>query len=112
MEGYTEGRTGIMDDIKGLFGMGQEYDDLTESEVRYQRRVFDRQIEKFLDQHFADYVHEFGLVDEVTLDLRTEKVGVLENRSAELVSMSRALDGEVKALEQRVLALEKRRKKR
>jgi polyhydroxyalkanoate synthesis regulator phasin len=112
MEGYTEGRTGFMDDLKGLFGMGQEYEDLTESEVRYQRRVFDRQIEKFLDQHFSDYVHEFGLVDEVTLDLRTEKVGVLEKRSAELVSMSRELDGKVNALEERVTALEKKRKKR
>ncbi len=112
MEGYAEPKTGFLDDLKGLFGMGHEYEDLTESEIRYQRRVFDRQIEKFLDQHFSDYIHEFGLVDEVTLDLRTEKVGVLEKRSQALVSTARELDGDVKALEERIAALEKPRKKR
>ncbi|HEX9709955.1 MAG TPA: hypothetical protein VGB42_08345 [Candidatus Thermoplasmatota archaeon] len=112
MEGYAEGRTGFMDDLKGLFGMGQEHEDVTETEVRYQRRVFDRQIEKFLDKHFSDYVREFGLVDEVTLDLRTEKVGVLEKRAADLVSVAKELDGEVKALDERIATLEKARKKR
>lgn len=112
MEGYAEGRTGFVDDLKGLFGLGREYEDLTESEVHYERRMFDRQIERFLDQHFSDYVREFGLVDEVSLDLRTEKVGVLERRSADLVAMAKELDGGVKALEERVAALEKARRKR
>ena len=30
MEGYAEGRTGFMDDLKGLLGMGQEHEDVTE----------------------------------------------------------------------------------
>lgn len=112
MEGYADRRTGFVDDLKGLFGLGHEYEELTESEVHYERQLFDRQIEKYLDQHFSDYVREFGLVDEVSLDLRTEKVGVLERRSTDLVTMVKDLDGQVKTLEERVAALEKGRKKR
>ncbi len=112
MEGYGEGKSRFVDDLKGVFGLGNEYEDLTEEDVKYERRLFDRQIEKFLDQHFSDYVREFGLVDEVTLDLRTEKVGVLERRATDLVSVAKDLDGQVRSLEQRLAGLEQGKKKR
>ncbi|MFW5952787.1 MAG: hypothetical protein ACOCSJ_01350 [Candidatus Natronoplasma sp.] len=69
----------------------------------YDRRLFDRSLEKYLDQHFDEYIEEFGLVRELHLEIYESKyenclmeVNDIEDFQkdikAELESLSRRLN--------------------
>lgn len=69
----------------------------------YERNLLDRRIEKYLDQHFDEYVEEFGLVRELDIEVLEERVDYMvesikdiddfqKDAEAELMSLKRRLD--------------------
>lgn len=99
----------MWESFKGLFSTGSEYEDMTVDEFHYERKMFDRKIEAFLDQNFTDFAKSFGIIDEVSLEVRTERVSVLENRSEGLISFIENIDKEVSTLEKKVKTLSKKK---
>jgi hypothetical protein len=91
--------------FKDMFSTGSEYENMTADEFQYERKLFDRKIEAFLDRNFTDYARDFGILDEVALEMRNVNLSVLENRSEGLVSFIGDIDKEVSILENKVSTL-------
>jgi len=69
----------------------------------YERNILDRRIEKYLDEHFEEYIEEFGLVRELELEIYETRYDSLlkdiegieefqEDMESELASIRRRLD--------------------
>jgi len=93
--------------LQGLFSTGSRYTDAKKEDLRYERRLWDSRFESFLDSNLPDYLHEFGVVDEVSLHVREERVDDLESRRHELLGFVSTLDTELTSQEGRVAAIEK-----
>jgi len=107
----TEDDDSLWGSIKDLFSTGSEYKEVTDENIQYRRRLLDYRVENFLDNHFHDYVRDFGILDETALELRNEKVAALEIRSKDIRAFIRDADEDLKDLETRVSALTKSKKK-
>ena len=77
-----------------------------EAAPRYERKILDGRIERFLDENFNNYIEEYNLVTE--LDTRTyeERYETLAGRVKSLLEFSHDIDAEVTNLEQRVKILQ------
>lgn len=104
--------TTFRNSVRGIFSTGSEYKDFTEDNIEYRRKILDYRIEAFLDRHFHDYLHDFGILDEAGLEVRNESLLVLEDRCDGLISFIKDADHEVTDLERRVDDLEKSLKKK
>ncbi|MCK5252679.1 MAG: hypothetical protein KAI64_05200 [Thermoplasmata archaeon] len=102
----------IWDNFRGLFSTGNEYSEFSEENIKYKRRFFDKNIEVFLDKNFNDYVQDFGILDETTLEIMDERASVLDGRSRGLLLFIKEADEGATILEKRVEALEKASKKK
>jgi hypothetical protein len=85
---------------------------MSEENVNYHRRYLDKRIETYLDHHFHDYVVDFGILDESALDVRAERVNLLDARSVNIEKFMNDIDRDVSGLEARCDGLEKTRKKK
>ncbi len=97
----------IWEGIGKWFSTGKEYEEMAVEEFEYERELYDTRIESYLDENFEDMVEEFGILDEVSLEVRTEKVSVLEGRTDGLLDFVGNVDKEVADLEERADKLEK-----
>ena len=81
-----------------------------EEAPRYERKIMDGRIERFLDENFNNYIEEYGLVTE--LDIRTyeERYDELVGRVKSLTEFSQDLDAEVTDLERRMKAIQAKAK--
>ena len=98
---------GFWGGVRDLFSVGSEYIDADEESLAYERRLWDRRIERYLDSSLPDYVHDFGILDEIALHVREERVQDLSTRSHELIAFVRSLDGDLGVQEDRLAAVEK-----
>ncbi len=69
----------------------------------YERNLLDKRVEKYLDDHFEEYIQEFGLIRELELEIYESRYETLlndiddinefqEDIESELASMKRRLD--------------------
>ena len=81
-----------------------------EEAPRYERKILDGRIERFLDENFNNYVEEYNLVTE--LDLRTyeERYEELAGRVKSLTEFTHDIDAEVSDLERRLKAVQAKAK--
>ena len=98
---------GFWGGVRDLFSLGSEYNEADEESLAYERRLWDRRIERYLDSSLPDYVHDFGILDEIALHVREERVQDLSTRSHELITFVRSLDGDLGVQEERLAAVEK-----
>jgi len=106
-KGFERENTGesMWESFKDMFSTGSEYGNMTADDFQYERKLFDRKIEAFLDRNFTDYARGFGMLDEMALEMKSENVSVLENRSEGLISFIDDIDKEVSILENKVSTL-------
>lgn len=100
------------DDVRGLFSTGSEYKSMAAEDFLYERKLFDKRIEVFLDRHFAEFIRDFGILDEIALEVRNERLLTIEEKSEGLISFTRSIDNEASSLENRVATLEKALKRK
>ena len=108
----TDTSSGFWGGVRDLFSTGSEYTEANAESLVYERRLWDHRIERFLDASLPDYLHEFGILDEIALRVRDERVVNLTTRTHEMLTFVRALDDDVGRQEERLAALEKAAKKR
>lgn len=89
----------VLDRIENFLFPG----DITIEGTGYERNILDRRVEKYLDDHFEEYIEEFGLVRELELEIYESKYESLlkdinnigefqEDMESELASLKRRLD--------------------
>jgi len=91
--------------IKRVFSVGEG--EVTEEEEEYKRRLFDSRIEKYLDEHFDEYIKDYGLVTKQQLTAYEKRATGLEERLSSLTTYTRDVDAAVSDLESRVTEVEK-----
>ena len=91
--------------IKRVFSVGEG--EVTEEEEEYKRRLFDSRIEKYLDEHFDEYIKDYGLVTKQQLTAYEKRANGLEERLSSLTTYTRDVDAAVSDLESRVTEVEK-----
>lgn len=91
--------------IKRVFSVGEG--EVTEEEEEYKRRLFDSRIEKYLDEHFDEYIKDYGLVTKQQLTAYEKRATGLEERLSSLTTYTRDVDASVSDLESRVTEVEK-----
>ena len=74
-------RSSFWEGLRGLLSTGATYNDAEENDLRYERRIWDKRIESFLDSHLPDYIHDFGILDDITLRVREERTSDLEREA-------------------------------
>lgn len=113
-KGFERENTGesMWESLKDAFSTGNEYGNMTADDFQYERKLFDRKIEAFLDGNFTDYARGFGILDEMALEMRKENVSVLENRCEGLLSFIDDIDKEVSILEKKVKTMRDSKKRK
>lgn len=106
----TEG--GLWESFKGLFSTGKEYQEADAESLRYERRLWDHRIERFLDSALPDYLEEFGVLDEVALHVRDERLADLGRRTHSMMAFVKSLDDDLGAQEERMSSVEKAAKRK
>ena len=98
---------GLWEGFKGLFSTGSEYGDQDSESLRYERRLWDHRIERYLDASLPEYLEEFGVLDEIALHVREERLADLTGRTRALMGSFKALDDDIGLQEDRLSAVEK-----
>jgi len=91
--------------IKRVFSLGER--EAAEEEEQYKRRLLDSRIEKYLDEHFDEYIEDYGLVTKQRLTAYEKRATGLEERLSSLTTYTRDVDAAVSDLERRVTEVEK-----
>lgn len=91
--------------IKRVFSLGER--EVAEEEEQYKRRLLDSRIEKYLDEHFDEYIEDYGLVTKQRLTAYEKRATGLEERLSNLTTYTRDVDAAVSDLERRVTEVEK-----
>jgi len=91
--------------IKRVFSLGER--EAAEEEEQYKRRLLDSRIEKYLDEHFDEYIKDYGLVTKQQLTAYEKRATGLEERLSSLTTYTRDVDASVSDLESRVTEVEK-----
>lgn len=91
--------------IKRVFSLGER--EVAEEEERYQRRLLDSRIEKYLDDHFDEYIKDYGLITKQHLTAYEKKATDIEESLSSLTAYTRDIDAAVTDLERRVTEVEK-----
>jgi len=95
----------IFERIKRVFSLGER--EAAEEEEQYKRRLLDSRIEKYLDEHFGEYIEDYGLVTKQHLRAYEKRATGLEERLSSLTTYTRDVDAAVTDLERRVTEVEK-----
>jgi len=95
----------IFERIKGAFSRGEG--EVAEEEEQYKRRLLDSRIEKYLDEHFDEYIEDYGLVTKQLLTACEKRATGIEERLSSLSTYTRDVDAAVTDLERRVTEVEK-----
>ena len=95
----------IFERIKGAFSRGEG--EVAEEEEQYKRRLLDSRIEKYLDEHFDEYIEDYGLVTKQLLTACEKRATGIEERLSSLSTYTRDVDAAVTDLETRVTEVEK-----
>ena len=103
---------GFWGGVRDLFSLGSEYNEADRESLAYERRLWDQRIERYLDSSLPDYLHDFGILEEVILHVRDQRVQDLSTRSHELIAYVRALDEDIGVQEERLTAVEKTARKK
>ena len=98
---------GFWGGVRDLFSLGAEYNETDGESLAYERRLWDRRIERYLDSSLPDYLHDFGILDEIALHVREERVQDLATRSQELITFVRSVDEDLGLQEERLAVVEK-----
>lgn len=72
----------------------------------YRRRTSDRRIEKYLDEHFEDYIEEFGLVRELELKIHEKKLDHCEEDLEEITEFQKDAQAELEDLKRKLNKIE------
>ena len=91
--------------IKRVFSLRER--EVAKEEERYQPRLLDSRIEKYLDRHFDEYIKDYGLVTKQRLTAYDKKANDLEESLSSLVAYTRDADAAVTDLERRMTEVEK-----
>lgn len=102
----------IWSTLREVFSTWKEYGGVSEEAIQYRRKLLDYRIEAFLDKNFSDYVQEFGVLDEPGLDMRHERVAIVEAKLEGLSHFVKEANEDLTDLEGRVDVLEKATKKK
>lgn len=103
---------GLWERFKQAFSTGSEYVHAEARDLKYERRLWDRRIEKFLDARLPQYLRDFGVLDEVALHVRDERVADLTARTGSLLGFVQSFGRDVTTQEERLTAVEKASKKK
>ena len=95
----------IFERIKGAFSLGEG--EVAEEEEEYKRRLFDGRIEKYLDEHFDEYIKDYGLITKQHLTAYEKRATGIEERLSSLTTYTRDVDATVADLERRVTEVQK-----
>lgn len=106
-EAEEENGPGVWERVRSAFSTGTEYTVAEAGELQYERRLWDRRIESFLDARLPQYLREFGVLDEVALRLREERVDDLAVRTGAVLTFVQSLERELTIQEARLTAVEK-----
>lgn len=104
--------TGFWDGVRDLFSTGAHYNESDAESLQYERGIWDKRIEKFLDSSLPDYLHDFGILDEVALHVREERLTDLATRSHDLLGFAKTIGDDLTEQEDRLAAIEKVAKKK
>jgi hypothetical protein len=105
-------QSSIWNSLREMFSTGSEYETLSDESIKYQRKMLDYRIEAFLDKNFSDYVEEFGILDEPALDVRHERLAIVEAKAEGILHFVKEAEADLSDLEGRVDTLEKATKKK
>jgi len=98
-----EAEEGILDTIAEKiddFFMPAEYK--LETDTGYQRRIWDRRTEGYLDAHFDEYISTYQIVTSIDLERLDGRCDNVEIKVRELKSYALDMDAKVSNLETRV----------
>lgn len=102
MDEMEEQKTGFFSRIKSWF-----HKDKPEEEPTYKRKMMDKKIERFLDNHFESFIAEYGMVREIDLIGYDERHGTLSEKLKVLNDFVKGADAEIGSIEIRVEHLKK-----
>jgi len=95
-EGLFDGLTRKVDD----FFMPDEYQ--LETDTGFQRKIWDRRIEGYLDAHFDEYISTYQVVTAIDLERLEGRYENIEIRVKDLKTFALDMDAKVSNLETRV----------
>ncbi len=75
----------------------------------YQRSLLDRRIEKYLDEHFDEYIQEFGLVRELELEIYESRYETLKDEISGIEEFQKDMESELESFKRRLEQLEAKR---
>lgn len=104
--------SGLWEGVKGLFSFGAEYGEADVDSLEYERRLWDRQIEGYLDSALPEYLNDFGILDEIALHIRDERMADLTTRSHDLMQFARTFGDDLGVQEERLTLVEKAARKK
>jgi len=102
MDEMEEQKPGFFSRIKSFF-----HKEKTEEEQTYKRKMMDKKIERFLDNHFESFIAEYGMVREIDLVGYDERHGTLSDKLKVLNDFVKGADAEIGSIEIRVEHLKK-----
>ena len=103
MDEMEEQKPGIFSRIKSFFHKARP----EEEEQTYKRKMMDKKIERFLDNHFEAFITEYGMVREIDLVGYDERHGTLSEKLKVLNDFVKGADAEIGSIEIRVEHLKK-----
>lgn len=72
----------------------------------YERSILDRRIEKYLDEHFDEYISEFGLVRELEIEVLGSNYVAMVKDIEDIEEFQLDVESELSSLRRRVEKLE------
>ena len=91
--------------IKDVFSLGEG--EAVEEKEQYKRRLLTGRVERYLDEHFDEYIEDYGLVTKQRLTAYEKRATGIEERLSSLTTYTRDVDAAVTDLERRVTEVEK-----
>ncbi len=72
----------------------------------YERSILDRRIEKYLDDHFDEYIEEFGLVRELELEIHESRYESLKEDISDIKEFQMDMESDLESMKRRLQKLE------
>lgn len=99
---YKKKGENVLDNIQDMVFPGK-----TEIEgTGYERSPLDRRVEKYLDEHFDEYIEEFGLVRELDFEILESEFDDIKDGLTEIDEFQKEAKSNLVSLERRLSELE------
>ncbi|MGM0405052.1 MAG: hypothetical protein ACQEQM_02795 [Thermoplasmatota archaeon] len=72
----------------------------------YERNLLDKRVEKYLDDHFEEYIQEFGLIRELELEIFESRYETLLNDIDDISEFQEDIESELASMKRRLDKLE------